>query len=509
MKKKWKSLIAILIIAAITLTGCGAGGSKEEKKNDAQGTASTEEKTPLRDGKMTELRVVFPGNASSPASLEAVQEGINKILAGYMDATVKLDIQEWGVFIDQQSLMLSSGEDVALMFTFSGTKNYAANGQAKDITDLCNTYAADGLKLTSQYIDACKVNNKIYGFPTFHEYSSRKGLVCRTDILEELGIDPAQVKTWDDVEAVFKQVMQKHPEMNVLCPADASAGVFGNMISSKYDELTGGVVTLIDSDGKTVVNLYDTDMYRDFAKMAYEWNAKGYAMPDATTATETRQELLAAGNTFGYIGLIHPGTATQELKNSGVKVTTISIEEPILITNTVNFAQYMVPSSCSTPEKAVKLLDLMITNKDINNLMMYGIEGTDYVVKDEAKNIIGYPDGVDSSSSGWSNETWLVGNGSLGYIWESDPPTIWEQYKELNESAAPSPLFGFSYDTEKVKTEITAVTNVISKYRLVIQAGYADPDKTVASMVSELQAAGIQKIVDDAQAQVDQWYSSK
>ena len=36
-------------------------------------------------------------------------------------------------------------------------------------------------------------------------------------------------------------------------------------------------------------------------------------MADATTVTDTRQDLLAAGNTFGYIGQIHPGTATQEL----------------------------------------------------------------------------------------------------------------------------------------------------------------------------------------------------
>mgnify|MGYP000287861409 FL=1 len=45
----------------------------------------------------------------------------------------------------------------------------------------------------------------------------------------------------------------------------------------------------------------------------------------------------------------------------------------------------MVPTGCSTPEKAVKLLDIMLTNKDMANLLMYGVEGSDYVIKDEAQ----------------------------------------------------------------------------------------------------------------------------
>ena len=53
--------------------------------------------------------------------------------------------------------------------------------------------------------------------------------------------------------------------------------------------------------------------------------------------------------------------------------------------------RYMVPTGCSTPEKAVKRLDIMLTNKDMANLLMYGVEGSDYVIKDEAAGVVGYP----------------------------------------------------------------------------------------------------------------------
>lgn len=517
MKKRILSMTSLMLSAVLLFTGCGSakadtgtapageGTKTESQASDTSADTASDADTKLRDGKMTELRVVFPGGTSSPADLEAVEAGINEIVSQYMDATVKLDILEWGVFSDQQKLMLSSGEDIALMFTFDSSKNYAATNQVRDITDLCGLYAQDALDGLGIYAEACQINGKYYGLPTFHEYTKTSGLVCRTDILEELNIDPSSVKNWDDLEAVLAKVKEAHPEMNVLSPVEVGSGILDYYNEGKFDVLTDGIGVRMDGDGTEVLNMYDTPEFMELAKLAYDWNKKGYFMADATTVTDTRQDLLAAGNTFGYIGQIHPGTATQELKNSGVPVTTIPVGEKALTTGNVNFAQYMVPTGCSTPEKAVKLLDIMLTNKDMANLLMYGVEGSDYVIKDEAAGVVGYPDGVDSSNVGWNNETWLAGNGALAYAWESDSADIWKQYEEFNASAATSPLYGFTFDTTNVKTEITAITNVIKKYKAVICAGYSEPEEAVAQMVSELQASGIDRIVEEAKTQIDAW----
>ena len=522
MKKKWMTAGSLMLSAALLLAGCGTGGGEmdatasaegvqtQEASGQAEETASENDgKDPvLFDGEKTKLRVVFPGGTSSPADLEGVTAGINEIVSQYMDAEVELEILEWGVYSDQQKLMLSSGEDIALIFTMDSSRNYAASNQVRDITELCETYAADALESFGIYAEACLIDGKYYGLPTFHEYTKDSGLICRTDILEELGIDPAEVKTWDDIEGVLAQVKDVYPEMNVLCPVETGAGILDYYNEGKFDELTSGVVVRVDSDGSEVLNMYDTPEFMELAQRAYDWNQKGYFMADATTVTDTRQDLLAAGNTFGYIGQIHPGTATQELKNSGVEVTTIPAGERALTTGNVNFAQYMVPTGCTAPEKAVKLLDIMLTNADIANLLMYGVEGTDYVIKDEDAGIVGYPEGVDSSSVGWNNETWLAGNGSLAYVWESDPADIWEQYEEFNASAVQSPLYGFTFDTANVKTEITAIANVIQKYEAVICAGYSEPEEAVAQMVSELQAAGIERVMEEAGTQIEVWKSN-
>ncbi len=41
--------------------------------------------------------------------------------------------------------------------------------------------------------------------------------------------------------------------------------------------------------------------------------------------------------------------------------------------------------------------------------------------------------------------------------------------------------------------------------KAVICAGYSEPEEAVAQMVSELQASGIDRIVEEAKTQIDAW----
>ena len=513
MKRK-VAMALCLILGLSTLAGCGsstpapaapAGGEGEAVEAVEEVSAEAADSI-LKDGKMSTLKVVCPGGTSSPASEQEVEAAINEIIAPYVDAEIDFEFLEWGVFQDQKNLILSSGEDYALVFTFDTSRNYATTHQVLDITDLVQTYAPALVDEMGNYFDACKIGGRLYGVPTFHEYASRQGLVAMTSVLEELSIDPASVTTWDDVSDVLAKVHEAHPDMNVLVPVDGNAIISSQWRNSVFTQIIDGVGVYAEGDPLEVVNMYASPEYMEnVAKRAYDWNQKGYVIADASTIPDTRQELLAAGNSFGFIGGIHPGTKTQEAKNAGADVTVIPIEKAVMNTNQVDFAQYMVPTACSTPEKAVKLLELMYTNQDIVNLISYGIEGKDYEIKDAERDIIGYPEGVDASNVGWNNETWLVGNGVLGHVWETDDPEIWKQYRELNEDSVKSCIFGFTFDPSNVKTQVTAIQNVISKYQATIGCGYADPDEAVAKFVEELEAAGINDVIEEAKTQIQAW----
>ncbi len=541
MKKKIAIMLG-LILTISSLAGCGgtSGGTASDAEKtsteteEAGGEADTEAETSaaadtdvetsaaadteadtsaaadtdsiLKDGNVVTLKVVCPSGIASPGSKQEVEAAINEIIAPYVDAEIEFEFLEWGVYQEQKNLILSSGEDYALVFTYDSSRNYATSHQVLDITDLLQTYAPGLTEIMGNYFDACKIGGRMYGVPTFHEYASRHGITGMTSVLNELSIDPESIKTWDDVDEMLAEVHEAYPDMNCLIPVDGNMIISDGWSRAKFSTIIEGVGVYADGDPLNVVNIYATPEYMDeVAKRTYEWNQKGYVIADASTIPETRQELLAAGNSFAFCGGIHPGTKTQEAKNAGVDVTTMPIDRPVLNTSSVDFAQYMVPTACSSPEKAVKLLDLMYTNPDIVNLISYGIEGKDYEIKDAEKNIIGYPEGVDASSVGWNNETWLVGNGALGYVWETDDPDIWEQYKDLNENSVKSCIFGFTFDPENVKTQVTAIQNVVNKYKSTIGCGLADPEESVAKFVEELENAGINDVIEEVKKQIQVW----
>ena len=225
----------------------------------------------------------------------------------------------------------------------------------------------------------------------------------------------------------MSQVQKLHPGMYPLIPSDLTSGCFLNYVKGQFDEIAAGVgVDMKDdpSDGVTIINTYDTEQYKKMAEAAYEWNKKGYFMPDSTTNTTPRQDILKAGNAFGYFGNYHPGIVTQETMNTGLEITAIPITEKSLSTESVNFIEWVIAGQCEHPEKALAVLNLLYTNSDFQNLFRYGIEGKDYVVKDEAKGIAGYPEGVTGDNVGWGNEMWFSGNASIGYAWETDPEDV-------------------------------------------------------------------------------------
>lgn len=142
-----------------------------------------------------------------------------------------------------------------------------------------------------------------------------------------------------------------------MIPSDLNNGCFANYVKGEFDVVTSGVGVDIDddaSDGITVINTYDTEKYKEMAEKAYDWNQKGYFMPDSTTNTTTRQDLFRANTAFSYYGSQHPGTATQETMNSGKEIVSIPIGRSTISTSAVNFCQWAIPAQCENPKKLLQ-----------------------------------------------------------------------------------------------------------------------------------------------------------
>ena len=76
----------------------------------------------------------------------------------------------------------------------------------------------------------------------------------------------------------------------------------------------------------------------------------------------------------------------------------------------------------------------------------------------------------------------------------------------MNDSAAVSPNLGFLFDTTNVENEVAAVSGVIAEYQSDIFYGMLDDvEGRINDFVEKLNANGIEKIVAEAQTQLDAW----
>jgi putative aldouronate transport system substrate-binding protein len=497
MKKGISSASVLILGSMLVLSACGSNGGSGAQPSGTSSAKPAE--------KAVELNVAYPILGAVPKELNVVQDAINKISLQKINATVKLTPISFGNWEQQVNLMLSSNEKLDLMVVTSNLySNLVAKGQVVPLDQMLEKQG-QGIKksMDAAYLNAAKISGKIYAVPTIRDFAANNGLTMRKDLVEKYQIDVTKIKTLDDVEATLKLIKSKEPNLNPLIP-----GNIGRTMLDSYRtfDMLGdslGVLPQFDNNLK-VVNLYETQDYAQFVKKMRSWYTSGLIMKDSATNKTSQFDLLKSDRGFSYFSNMKPGFEQQESKSSGVPVVVANLLQPVSTTTNVTSIMWGIPVNSKTPEKAMEFLNLMYTDKDIINLLDWGVEGKHYVVKEG--NVIDYPQGVDAKTSGYSmNMGYLFGNQFLSYVFNGDDPKIWERMDEFNKSALKSKALGFTFDASNVKAEYAAVSNVVTQYKLPLETGSVDPETILPEFISKLKAAGIEKIIAEKQKQLDEW----
>ena len=105
---------------------------------------------------------------------------------------------------------------------------------------------------------------------------------------------------------------------------------------------------------------------------------------------------------------------------------------------------------------------------------------------------------------------WNTGNNWILYINENvTDQQIADSKKQLAE-AKESPALGFIFNTENVKSEITALTNTLNQFTSAINTGTVDPEVEIPKMLEKLKSEGAyQKVLDEIQKQYDEYLAAK
>ncbi|KGE18788.1 extracellular solute-binding protein [Paenibacillus wynnii] len=518
-KKAISRMMTLSLIFALLLSACGKSNNvnnADGKNTASEGNATKETNTgtnatDVSKLKTREISIYFEGPPTQ-RDTELVEQEINKITTAKINATVKIHHLGWSEFPQKMNLMMASGEPFDLMFT-AGWDNFNGNvakGAFVQLDDPKNNLLENQGKGILENIDPLMLNGgkiagKIYAIPTQKEIASQQGMFLQKELVDKYKIDLASIKKLEDLEPYLLQVKKDSPNIIPIIATSNWLGILPyEIVGSK--ESPGR----LPNDGSTkVVNVFETEEAKSLFKLMEKWFKLGLFQKDPATNTD----LMSQSKT----GLVF--TQQTQLKPGGDAEYNIGVEKPFVqvplteirtAPGDLNNSMLAISKTSKDPERAMMFLNLLHTDKDLVNLIDYGIEGKHYVKVSGKESVIKYPDGVEAAQSGYApSNAWQIGNQFLTYTFEQEDPQKWEKFKEFNKASTPSVLVGFVYNAEPVKNEEAAIAAIWKKYIDALSAGIVDTTDYLDKMNKELKKAGMDKVLQEKQRQIDEFLATK
>ena len=139
---------------------------------------------------------------------------------------------------------------------------------------------------------------------------------------------------------------------------------------------------------------------------------------------------------------------------------------------------------------------------ELYNLLSWGIEGENY--EKTGENTIKL-----NNENGYSMQNWIFGGIKNSYILDGQDTDMMEKTEEYNNSAIVSPVLGFNPDISGLSVEIANCETVIKERMEMINLGLANPDTALPELREALKVAGADKITEELQKQIDEWWERK
>ncbi|OUS69721.1 hypothetical protein B1748_30770 [Paenibacillus sp. MY03] len=498
--------LVLMICLTLALTACagakntGSEASTNSPKHNAT-ESNGESKSEPSALPPVELTWYYPGTPQKDVAL--IQEAMNKITKEEINATIKLITIDWASYTQKLNVMQAGGDEFDLAFVAPWVGNFyqgISKGAYLPLDDLLEQYAPT-LKSTvpDKIWDAAKVGGQIYGAINWQIVAGQVGIEIRKDLADKYNLNMDSIQKVADLEPFLTQVSEgEENSPYIFVPGSAIDG-FDNI----GDDGSPGVIRIHD-DKLTVFNQFESDEYREFVELMHSWYNKGLIRKDQSTLSFSN-EILKSGSFAGVISYpIKPGVEIEDEAKWGQPVLAKSLTKALITTNKANGTMTAISKTSKNPERAMMFLELINTNKELYNLICHGIEGVHYTKVSE--NLIQ----KNPDNTGYNPLTdWMFGNQFNSYYTDPAQVGAWEKTEEMNLSADISPILGFSFDPENVKTELAQVNTVVSQYAKALDTGSVDPAVVLDEFIAKLKEAGSDKIIAEKQKQLDLWLGSK
>jgi putative aldouronate transport system substrate-binding protein len=481
---------------SVVLVGCGKKGGDAAKDGDAAKNGG--ELAPV------ELTWYFIGNGQQEDTA-LIEDEINKYIKDKINATVKLQCFDWGSYDEKIGTMIASREEFDICFTSSWANNYrekAVKGAFVPLNDMFDKYAPKTKELLGKdFLKGSEIGGVNYAIPTNKEKAHQWGFILREDLVKKYNMDISKIKKFEDIEPFLKTIKENEPGVYPL----EAAGAQNPRMHLDYDGIDGENLGVLYNDSKDmkISNQFELPEMKEYLNTIHRFYNAGYIRKDAPTLTDYNADE-SAGKIFAAIKSLKPGKDKELTVSTGQPWVQVAITQPIIGNYDAAGSMEAISTTSKNPERALMFLELVNTDKYLNNLINYGVEGKHYVkVSDEV-----IKPGPENSKYNPCIQ-WALGNVFLNYLSEVEDKDKWDKFQKFNDAATPTKDLGFMFDPAPVKNEIAACKASGQDYILGLETGMLDPKVYLPKLTAAYKDAGIDKVIAEEQKQLDEWLSTQ
>ena len=533
MKKKVLSIVLSAVMVASVFAGCG---SKETTTTD-ESTSVEESAESVDDSEESSEEAAADIDISEPVTLKWYLHGsnvtddsevlakANEYLGEKLNVTLEPIWGTWGDFDDNSTLALQAGDDIDIYFTCSWSADeyvkYAKDGYWVRLDDPANNliekYASDlWATLPSVLTEGATVDGAsgfgVYAVPGYKDIATQNCWDVNVPLLEKYGytIDDIKGKSFYDFGDIFKTV--KEGEGDSFYPLLVEGVVLERMVNNSLIVETNNILSYYfdpsnpgNDIGSKIVNKFSTDEFKKFADCVREYYNAGYIDPacaNAQQANDTRTAKQLSGEYLIGTQSYSLGYELQASQERGFEVAMVPATPAYVDTTSSRGAMMAISTASKNPERAMMFLNLLNTDPYLMTLLNYGVEGVHYNLDDNG--LVVFTD-KRSDYQPWTNG---MGNVTILTPTADQGADFWNEFKAYYGGASEVPTLGFTLDTSNIETEIAAITNVAGEYSLALDTGAA-PESALDDFLKKLDDAGMQKVVDEANAQLDAFFAAK
>lgn len=521
-KSRWL-VMALVLTLMLIVSACGSSNNASNapaSSDPAAESSSAGDQSASADGgldtsKEVKLKMIFVG--PKPVDYDTVFAEINKKLKEKINATVEGEFLDWSDWAQKYPLKLAADEDFDLIYSanWAGYNDQALKGGFLELTDdMLQKYMPQTWASMSQVSwDQAKVNGKLYMVPQNRGESVEKLILYREDLRKKYNLP--EINSPESYATYLKTIAENEKGIVPFTPetGDWKYHNLDRVLLKQQNEWNmfdldlPFAFKLTDEKGQ-VFNVYETQEFKDLLVYYKDLADHNAWSKNVLNSKNDHQADFKAGKTASIThnnGTLGALMALMRQENSPYEVALADINQgkkKSVAISTQNGTS--IHATSENPERALMFIDLMQNDKELHDLMMYGINGVHYepVGDDKYKALDKNP-----NFTGFSN--WNF-NSPLNRDNEAFPQEASDLVKQWETDVYHYPLETFVFDNSNVKTEIANVGNVMLRYAIPLEYGVIkDIDKGLEDLNKQLDAAGIDKIQAELQSQIDAFLANQ